>query len=554
MRHVSRQGTLRGESAPSSSADTTDCGGNLPAARSLLKRRAEQVRRSEQAFRDVVVKGWDGALVLDKHGYVRFLNEAAKEILGPRSERLVGANFGLPVVGRRGVEIEIARGPADDRIAEMRVIDGPWDGERARIVLMRDITETRSQSGDDRASITWAVQQTTRALTDQGTERASAEELAQRLCNALFELTPTTSVHTYLRTASGDFLHVAEAGPDADGTGLPERFSTFEVDELLNGAEDATVVGSASGEGHSFVTRLAARMRLDWLLVHGLRHEGETIGLQIIGGAECPRIRAKRIVQESSRVAGLAIGGALLRREISRLERARSEILSMVSHELRSPLHVILGYESLLREGGLGELSNEQHDALVRIGRNAQQLAGLIENTLTASRENTEQLPGGTREVRPCDITIDIQDEMSALYEDEDLEILWDIPENLPRLYTEPDKLKIILRNLVSNAVKFTDEGTVEISAERFGGGLAITVADTGVGIPADQLETIFEEFRQAMPEDGKARGGVGLGLYIVRRMTEKLEGTISVVSEPGEGSAFTVWLPLRVGAVHAAA
>jgi len=500
------------------------------------------------------VKGWDGALVLDKHGYVRFLNEAAKEILGRQSERLVGANFGLPVVGRRGVEIEIARGRGDDRIAEMRVIDGPWHGERARIVLIRDVTESRSRIGDDRGSIASAVRETTRALTEHDLEPASAEELAQRLCNTLFEVAPITRVHTYLRAASGDFLHVADAGPEAGGTGLPERFSTFEVDELLVAAEDAPVMGSASGEGHPFVSRLAARMRVDWLLVTGLRHEGETIGLQITGGADGPQIKTKRIVQESSRIGGLAIGGALLRREISRLERARSEILSMVSHELRSPLHVILGYESLLREGGLGELSNEQHDALVRIGRNAQQLAGLIENTLTASRDNAEQLPGGTREVRPCDVTIDIQDELSALYEDKDLEILWDIPEHLPTLYTEPDKLKIILRNLVSNAVKFTDHGRVEISAERLAGGLAITVADTGVGIPADQLEAIFEEFRQARPEDGTARGGIGLGLYIVRRLTEKLEGTISVVSDPGEGSTFTLWLPLRVGAVHAAA
>lgn len=552
MRHSSRQATRRGESTKA--LDRLGDAPGRPAAHELVDRRAEQARCNEQAFRDLVVRGWDGALVLDKHGYVRFMNEAAKQILGPQSERLVGANFGLPAVGRRGVEIEIARAPGDDRIAEMRVVDGPWDGERARIVLIRDVTETRS-NGDEGVCLTRAFRGITKALTvADGTETAG-EDLAQRLCGAILEYAPSTQTHVYLTSSSGDLIHVARAGVEAAEGARPARFSPIEIEGLLDDAWDSPIAGIASGAGHPFVARLAARMRLGWLLVTPLEHEGRTIGLQMTGGeASGPQITTKRIVEEASRVAGLAIGSALLRSEIRDLERARSEILSMVSHELRSPLHVILGYENLLLDGGLGELTSEQHDAMVRIGRNARQLADLIENTLTASRESASSLPHGTREVRPCEVILDIREEMTTLYGDKPLELRWDVAEDLPRVYTEPDKLKIIVRNLVANAVKFTDRGSVEITAERRDGGLAITVTDTGVGIPADQLETIFEEFRQVSPSDSDTRGGVGLGLYIVRRMAEKLEGKVSVTSEEGVGSSFTIWIPLRVGAIHAAA
>ncbi len=419
------------------------------------------------------------------------------------------------------------------------------------------VRRSEGMTDRDEATLGSALRETSRALTDQADPASSPEDLASRLCGFLLEHVPCSDAHTYLRSTDGDFVHVAQESKGPLHAALRERFALFEVEELLGSLDDhPTATGRAGEARHPFASRLASRMSLAWVLVAPLRSEGRTIGLQIVGGPTPggPPERTKQIVEEAARVAGLAVGGALLRAEVSRLERTRSEILSMVSHELRSPLHVILGYEGLLREGGLGELSNEQHDALVRIGRNARQLAGLIENTLTAAQDDAQQLPSGMREIRPCDVTIDIQDEMTALYGDRDLDLVWDVPENLPRLYTDPEKLKLVLRNLVSNAVKFTDSGTVRVTAERRAGGLAILVADTGVGIAPDQLDAIFEEFRQVPSEDRGEREGVGLGLYIVQRMTEKLEGSISVESTPGEGSAFTLWLPLRVGAVHAVA
>lgn len=387
-------------------------------------------------------------------------------------------------------------------------------------------------------------------------ERRSPEELGRRYESSLRQVLRESESWVLLRNPSEDFVRVSESSATSHSA-PPAHLSSREVDDLLRSLDGGgTAVGRTGAEGDPVVSRLARRLDLAWLLVTPIRYEGKTIGIHLIGGERGtpPSAHVRRGAEEAADLAGLAIGSARLRVEHQHLERTRSEILSMVSHELRSPLHVILGYESILRGGELGELTDEQHDALVRIGRNARQLAGLIENTLTAGRDDAQRLRVGKRETHPLDVTRDIQEEMASLYGDRDLEIVWDVPESLPRLYTDPDKLKVILRNLVANAVKFTDRGTVRIRARRRTNGLAFTVSDTGIGIPRDQLDAIFEEFRQAPAEDGRERGGVGLGLYIVRRMTEKLEGTIRVESRPGRGSTFTLWLPLRIGAVHAAA
>ncbi len=178
----------------------------------------------------------------------------------------------------------------------------------------------------------------------------------------------------------------------------------------------------------------------------------------------------------------------------------------------------------------------------------------MIENTLAAGRDTSENRHADLRDMHPRDVTTDLEEETTSLYDTCDLEISWDVPEDLPRLFSHPDKLKIILRNLVANAVKFTDRGTVRVHARNAAGGLEIVVADTGVGIQPDQLDAIFEEFRQGPAPDGQERGGVGLGLYIVRRMAEQLGGRVRAESTPGAGSTFTVWLPLRSQDIHTAA
>jgi signal transduction histidine kinase len=320
-----------------------------------------------------------------------------------------------------------------------------------------------------------------------------------------------------------------------------------EIDALLAGSGSGVAVARA-GRKAGALAALASRMRVDRLIAAPLRYEGQLIGLLLAGSDGTPPDGdVQRVASEASRIASLAIGGARLRAEVARLERRRLEILSIVSHELRSPLHVVLGWENLLREGDLGELEPEQYDAVLRIGRNARQLADIVENTLGAGRLVASQLPVGIVEVDPHEVVTQVLYELSALYGDGAVRVVREVPDDLPFLLTDREKLKVVLRNLVANAVKFTDSGEVRIGARGQDDGVEFWVADTGVGIPPEKLGAIFDEFYHVPACDGRLRGGVGLGLYIVRSMLEKLGGTIAVESTVGRGSTFRVWVPRRL-------
>ena len=117
--------------------------------------------------------------------------------------------------------------------------------------------------------------------------------------------------------------------------------------------------------------------------------------------------------------------------------------------------------------------------------------------------------------------------------------------ENLPSLYTDPEKLKVVLKNLIGNAVKFTPIGGITVTATSRDGGVEIGVADTGIGIPPEPLPLIFEPFQQGENASRSRQGGAGLGLYIVKRFLQLLNGTIAVESKIGQGSTFRVWLPV---------
>jgi len=223
--------------------------------------------------------------------------------------------------------------------------------------------------------------------------------------------------------------------------------------------------------------------------------------------------------------------------------RVKSEFLATMSHELRTPLSVILGYGSLLVEGMLGSLSEEQSHSLRRINNSARELLDLITAILDVSRLEAGRLPMEIKIVEVPTLLEEIKAETEAERERVDLIYTWTIQGELPPLYTDRDKLKIVLKNLIRNAVKFTKEGSVTVEAQGLCGGIEVRVIDTGIGIPVEALELIFEPFRQVGTVSSGGRG-IGLGLHIVKRLLALLGGTIRVESKLGAGSTFRVWMP----------
>jgi GAF domain-containing protein/AmiR/NasT family two-component response regulator len=263
------------------------------------------------------------------------------------------------------------------------------------------------------------------------------------------------------------------------------------------------------------------------------------------------------------------------RDELERANKVKDEFLSVMSHELRTPLNVIMGYTALLKEAMLGEINPEQMDATSKIMGQCRDLLVMVNSILQAT-----QLGSGQTRVLQGEYSLsDLLDELKSSYtipQAKELTISWDYPAMLPTVKTDEEKLKHILQNLINNAVKFTAKGQVVISARVIEGGmqdgenrkqvaesseqlpavsdqqggkrwLEFQVADTGVGIPQEQLPVIFDMFRQVDSSETRPYGGTGLGLYIVKKYLDLLGGKVEVDSELGKGSTFTVVIPCEV-------
>jgi signal transduction histidine kinase len=235
-----------------------------------------------------------------------------------------------------------------------------------------------------------------------------------------------------------------------------------------------------------------------------------------------------------------------LYQEAHAASRLKSEFIATMSHELRTPLHVIMGYTDLLLGGEFGSLSTGQTDTLRVVTKYQRQLLELIDATLDLNRLEAGKME---LELSRCDLTDLLRlldDERRRGWEKPGIEFTWNVSPELPRLYTDPTKLRTVLKNLIDNAIKFTERGRVTINARQNNGGVEISVADTGIGIPKDQQTLIFEPFRQVDSSTTRRYGGVGLGLYIARRLVGMMGGKLSVESQELRGSTFRCWLPLE--------
>ena len=246
------------------------------------------------------------------------------------------------------------------------------------------------------------------------------------------------------------------------------------------------------------------------------------------------------------------------RNELERANKVKDEFLSVMSHELRTPLSVVAGYSTMLRAEQLGPLTKEQALGVDVIQRNSKELFTMIESIMNATKIEAGSMIAENDAVSAAELLT----ELKVTYDfptGKKIRFEWRCSETLPLLWTDGRKLRQVLTNLINNAVKFTDDGSIVISAEekveendgchrRY---IEFRVSDSGIGIPAEERDKIFERFHQVDSSTTRSFEGVGLGLYIVKSFTEMLNGRVSVCSEVGRGSTFTVLIPLQPVAVE---
>lgn len=249
--------------------------------------------------------------------------------------------------------------------------------------------------------------------------------------------------------------------------------------------------------------------------------------------------------------------------ELERANRVKNEFLSIMSHELRTPLSIMMGYSGLIKDKTLGNVTPSQETMLKKVLNHGLDLLSMINSILQATTMESQRLKLTYHETDLKEFIADLKLFYAASFK-EDVALLWDCDSSLPAVTTDAAKLRQILQNLINNGIKFTEKGLVTVSARMLEGSgrqaegsspdtrqptpntrfVEFKVSDTGIGIAPEVLPTIFDLFHQGDSSLSRTYGGIGMGLYVVKKLTEFMGGVVAVESTPDVGSTFTVTIP----------
>jgi signal transduction histidine kinase len=267
--------------------------------------------------------------------------------------------------------------------------------------------------------------------------------------------------------------------------------------------------------------------------------------LQLAAGAERSfDIEHVALARMAGAIATTALRQAGLRERLERAAHTKSQVLVALSHDLRSPLNVVIGYTRLLLDDAYGTCTGEQREVLANVERYAVELLSLLSGALDLARLDLTPSEARREEFALADVLRELCTGSLSRRVAAGVELTWHVDASLPMMHGDRFRVRQILQNLVDNALRFTEHGTVSVAAVSHEGGVRLTVADTGPGIRSGDLAHLFEPFRPGA-NSTRPGGGTGCGLYLVKRFSESLRGRVAVDSTPGQGTRFTVDLPL---------
>jgi signal transduction histidine kinase len=294
---------------------------------------------------------------------------------------------------------------------------------------------------------------------------------------------------------------------------------------------------TASDQLFRFAIYLLANKEL--LLYGGIAVFSIVVVLIVIGSASSPAKDRNDIMLEALKQE---------KEKAEHLARLKSEFLNQVSHELRTPLAVIIGYVECMTDGLYGEIAAKHHEILQIVTKQSTHLKNMIDQILIYSRLESNKQAIRIQQISLSKLISDLAEIFDFLCRQKGIELKLRVSEKLPPMESDIERLKEILSNLLQNAVKYTDMGSISMRVEHLSAtdSILFEISDTGMGIPEHYLSTIFEPFIQVHgTSTGTSRGGIGLGLSIVKKHVEQLKGTITVESAVENGSTFRIVLPL---------
>jgi signal transduction histidine kinase len=314
---------------------------------------------------------------------------------------------------------------------------------------------------------------------------------------------------------------------------------------------------------HARTIELAEKTKVRALLAAPMLREGGAIGCVLLRKPEAGAFTSRQIglLETFAAQAVIAIENVRLFTEIQEKSRQleiasqhKSQFLANMSHELRTPLNAIIGYTEMMADGLYGDVSEKAQGVLERVQANGRHLLGLINDVLDLSKIEAGQLVLAMEEYSLADMVATVLSATESLARTKGLKLGSDVPAGLPTGTGDARRLTQVLLNLVGNAIKFTDQGSVEVRAAEVDGRFELSVVDTGFGIAPEDQAKIFEEFQQVDNTSTRKKGGTGLGLSISRRIVELHGGHITVESDVGKGSTFKVTVPINASPIKEAA
>jgi len=483
-------------------------------------------------------------------GTVSAINEAAADTLGADAN-VVGSDFWstFPALhdGRGHQQISATILDGTTRAFPAALPGGPADAihevrvARTRagwlVFEIREMPRTaRDSSGEDAEPL--------RALAHRMAAGSDSLGLLSVLCDTACEIGGASGA-AVARLSGADGIVLAASGSDA-----PDAGKLFDIRDSLAGNALRSRTLIVEHDDPSLACPIfAPDANVGEVAVAPLIAADQPLGVLCAwqpadGGVFTQRDRQRlRTIADH---AAVVLVKARLLEEAQAATHAKGTFLTTISHELRTPLTALTGYGELLADEIVGPLTAHQLDMVDRMRSVTHQLGVMVDELLTFSA-----LEAGRETVHPSDVRLgDIVESVVGIVEplarQKNLELAFTMPERAPMLYTDGEKVRQILVNLMNNAVKFTDKGGIMLTVDRRDGEVRVQVRDTGIGIDRIERNRLFHPFTQLDAGLTRRHGGTGLGLYNSSRLAQLLGGRIDVDSTPGVGSAFTLCIPVR--------
>ncbi len=482
------------------------------------------------------------------------------------TRRLGGTGLGLAIVREF---VEAHRGSAT-------VDEGPEGGARFRVYVPR-----RAPAGTNVQRDAPGRSQETRAALDQTiAELQHREGVEARALNAerarVLVVEDNAEMNQFVRETLSPEFNVSGAGDGASGLAavVKERPDLLVTDLMMPGISGDEMIRTlrkraefsglpilvlTAKADESLRVRLLSEGGLDYLLkpfsasellararnLVVMKRARDILQNELDSQVRDVEVLAGELAQQKRELSSTLEAMRLARDQAEKASRVKSTFLRMVSHELRTPLAAIqLQLDRLARMAE--ELPTKQRDLLMRCHSSTRRLARLVESVLEYSRIEGGRLEISRRPFNPLEVAAEVVSITQPHAEQKSVGLTLHAPSSLPQVETDPRLVRLVLLNLVENAVKFTEHGSVDVRVEVVGNNLKISVRDSGPGIPDEQQPLVFEPFEQLGPTENKHLPGIGLGLALVREMVDALGGRVDLQSTLGEGACFTVSVPVR--------